>query len=282
MPHFIYDQNYSSPTVDDAAEKVLNSILKSLYKTIAALLFPLFIFSIWQISSIYNWVPQSILPPPLVVWQTLSQLYSSGDLAYHFSFSASRIAWGFTFGTLAGLALGSLMGLSRTAELYLFPTFKVLNLIPPLGWIPLLILLVGIDDTMKILIISKAVLTPVTLNTMQGIRSIHTNYFEVADVFGFSRTQRITKLLFPATVPSLFTGVRYGFSNAWMALVAVELLASSEGIGYLLAEGRQLFELEVVMAMVVVIGVTGWSIDRLLAHVENRLLSWHKQAFSGK
>ncbi len=281
MLYFIFQQENSSPAFSDTLEQKLQTTYRLLSKITAALLFPFFIFIIWQLAAIYHWVPASILPPPLVVWQTLSDLYANGDLAYHFSFSASRIAWGFLYGALAGLLLGSLMGLSRTAELYLFPSFKALNLIPPLGWIPLLILLVGIDDTMKILIIAKAVLTPVTLNTMQGIRSIHANYLEVADVFGFSRWQRVRKLLFPATVPSLFTGIRYGFSNAWMAMVAVELLASSEGIGYMLAEGRQLFELEVVMAMVVVIGVTGWLIDRILAFVETRLLGWHKQAFNG-
>lgn len=253
--------------------------LADLPSPVLALLLPIVLLFLWQLALYMGWASPHILPPPQKVLQRLWLLASSGDLVYHLQTSLTRVAWGFLFGLLIGIPLGILMGLSRTAEAYLLPSFKALSLIPPLGWIPLLILLVGIEETLKIVVITKAVVTPVTLSTLKGIRIIPRNYFEVASVNQLSPWQTFRKLILPATVPSLFTGVRYGLSNAWMALVAVELLAASEGIGYLLVWGRQLFQLDLVMACIIVIGSLGLLFDGLFARIETRLLAWRRTAY---
>lgn len=248
-------------------------------RVVLALILPLALLALWQLALQQGWATPHILPPPQKVIQRLWALTASGDLSFHLLTSLARVGWGFLFGVGIGVPLGVLMGVSRTAEAYLMPSFKALSLIPPLGWIPLLILLVGIEEALKIIVITKAVITPVTLSTFKGIRIIPAGFFEVAKVNRLSRWQRFSRLILPATVPSLFTGIRYGLSNAWMALVAVELLAASEGIGYLLVWGRQLFQLDLVMACIVIIGLLGLSFDALLAYLERRFLRWRRVAY---
>jgi sulfonate transport system permease protein len=135
-------------------------------------------------------------------------------------------------------------------------------------------LLVGIDEALKIIIIARAALVPVTLNTLAGIRNVPAGFLEVGRVFRFSHAQVLRRIVLPAAVPPIFTGIRYGLTHAWLALVAVELLASSEGLGYQLVWGRQMFQLDVVLAAMTVIGSIGFIMDQGLALVEHRLQRW--------
>ncbi len=140
-------------------------------------------------------------------------------------------------------------------------------------------LLVGIDEALKIILIAKASLVPIALNTFKGIQNVPTRYIEVARVFRFSRWQLLSKVVFPAALAPIWNGVRYGFTHAWLALVVVELLASSEGLGYMIVFGRQLFQLDVVLAAVVMVGAVGFVLDKLLALIETWLLRWRRAGF---
>ena len=180
---------------------------------------------------------------------------------------------------MGGLALGVAMALSPTFKDYVYPLFKAFAQVPVLGWLPLLALLVGIDEALKIILISKAALVPIALNTYKGIRNVPTRYLEVARVLKLSRWQVLSRVVFPAAIAPIWNGVRYGLTHAWLALVVVELLASSEGLGFMIVYGRQLFQLDVVLAAVVVVGVIGYLLDRLLSSIEHRLLGWRKEAF---
>ncbi|HYQ38651.1 MAG TPA: ABC transporter permease subunit, partial [Pseudomonas sp.] len=150
---------------------------------------------------------------------------------------------------------------------------------PVLGWIPLLMMLVGIDETLKYLVIAKAVLVPMTINTFAGLRNIPQSYLEVARVYRFNLAQRLRRVILPAALPSIFTGVRFALTKGWIALVTVELLASSEGIGYLMVDGRQMFQLDLVIVAMLVIGLVGLLLDKGLALIETRLQRWQRQAF---
>ena len=236
----------------------------------ASLSVPLLLIGLWALSSRLGWISQDILPSPQDVLLSLADMYHSGILLSNAGSSFSRLIWGLVAGVMLGAALGVWMGSSLLTEELLLPTFKIFNLVPPLGWIPLLTMLMGIEDSMKIMIIAKAVMTPVTLNTLQGMKNVSLKFKEVAKVHQLTTVHKARLLYIPSILPFFITGVRYGFSNAWMALVAVELLASSEGLGYLLSEGRQLFQLDVVMAMVFIIGVLGWLTDKLLEKLDNK------------
>lgn len=239
-------------------------------------LFPLALLLLWQLSAQYAWVPEQVLPPPGVVYDSFAVLLVSGELWDHLQVSLVRVFSGFGIGLAGGLLLGGAMGLSPTLRDYLFPVFKAFSQVPTIGWLPLLMLLVGIDEGLKFLLIAKAALVPVTINTCQGIQGVPNRYIEVAKVYGFTRWQLLSKVVFPAATAPIWNGVRYGLTHAWLALVVVELLASSEGIGYLIVYGRQLFQLDLVLAAVVAVGIVGFLLDKLLARSEAWLLRWRK------
>lgn len=231
-------------------------------------LLPIALLALWFTGAEQGWISPQVLPPPQFVWETLRELATSGDLWLHVSTSFTRVGVGFAAGTLLGLALGSAMGLSRRFEAYVLPTFNALVQIPVLAWLPFVLLIVGIGEPLKYILIAKAALVPVALNTLQGFRQTPAALREVGDVYGYSRRQQVLEIVLPHAVPTLFTGVRLGFTKAWLSLVVVELVASSEGLGYLIVYGRQLFQLDLVMSAVIVVGAIGYAIDRLLDRLE--------------
>ncbi|MGZ2748154.1 ABC transporter permease [Burkholderia stagnalis] len=242
---------------------------------------PATLFALWTVGSARGWIAPQILPPPERVVESLVELAASGDLVRHTLVSLQRVLLGFALGTLLGFATGAALGLSRTAAAYVLPSFNAIVQIPVLGWLPFLLLLVGVGEPLKYLLIAHAALVPVTLSTLQGFRQAPAALDEVARGFGYSRRQRILHVVLPAAVPTLATGVRLAFTKSWLALVVVELVASSEGLGYLIVYGRQLFQLDLVMAAVVVVGAVGFAINRLLDALEARLRRGLPSAFRG-
>ncbi|MBV9826640.1 MAG: ABC transporter permease [Alphaproteobacteria bacterium] len=246
------------------------------------LIVPLALFALWVVSADRGWLPPQVLPAPSDLAQGLGDMWRSGDLVHHASVSLLRVVYGFSAGAIAGLALGIAMGLSRRVEDYVKPLFTAFAQVPTLGWIPFLMLLVGIGEGLKILVIAKAAFVPMVMNTSSGIRNIPPGYFEVAAAFRFTKLQLLRHLVLPAAVAPIFTGVRYGLTHAWLALVAVELLASSEGLGYLLVWGRQMFWLDTVMIAMIAIGVVGFILDKATAGIERRLQRWRVTALDGQ
>lgn len=240
---------------------------------------PLTLFALWALAARFEWIAPQVLPSPAAVWAALQESVASGELWANLQISVLRVLGGFGVGLAGGLLLGTAMGLSPTFKDYVYPLFKAFSQVPVLGWLPLLMLLVGIDEALKIILISKAALVPITLNTYHGIRSVPTRLIEVAKVFAFTRWQLLRRVVFPAAIAPIWNGIRYGLTHAWLALVVVELLASSEGLGFMIVYGRQLFQLDVVMAAVVVVGLAGYLLDKGLAAIEVRLLRWRKEAF---
>lgn len=239
-----------------------------------ALLLPVGLLALWSVSARYGWLPPQILPSPAEVGATFVDLARGGELTQSVSISLLRVVEGFIAGSSLGLLLGIAMGLSRTTEDYVRPLFTAFAQVPTLGWIPFLMLLFGIGETLKIIVIAKAAFVPVTLNTQAGIRGIPPAYREVAALYRFTRWQLLSKVVLPATVPPVFAGLRYGLTHAWTALVAVELLASAEGLGYLLVWGRQMFWLDTVMVAMMLIGIIGFTLDRVMAALEQHLQRW--------
>ncbi|MFJ3526085.1 ABC transporter permease [Pseudomonas sp. NPDC090203] len=234
-------------------------------------LLPAALLGLWYLGSERGWLSDQVLPPPAFVYQTLVDLASTGDLWLNASASMQRVLVGFLIGSGLGVTLGLVMGLSKTVEHYLLPSFNALVQIPVLGWMPFALLLFGIGEPLKYVLIAHAALVPVTLCTLQAFHQVPKRLLEVGQAYGFSRRQIVTDIVLPSAVAPIFTGLRLGFTKAWLSLVVVELLASSEGLGYLIAYGRQLFQLDLVMAAVVVVGAVGLLIDRSFEYVERRL-----------
>ncbi len=238
------------------------------------LVLPAIALPLWILGTDQGWLPEQILPRPSDVWHTFIDMLSSGELAQHARFSLLRVLYGFAAGAGAGLVLGSAMGLSQTVDDYVRPLFTAIAQVPALAWIPLAMLLLGIGEALKIVVIAKAAFVPVVMNTSAGIGNVPRSLVEVGEVFRFTPLQTLRYIVLPGAIPPIFTGLRYGLTHAWIALVSVELLASSEGLGYLLVWGRQMFWLDTVLVAMIVIGLIGFVSDKGLAIVERRLQRW--------
>lgn len=269
-----------TPTQDNAASRLnRKSILNFLKQNQVfiwgiGVIFPIALLYLWHVSVERNWVNPLLLPAPELVWVALKDLYQTGELWSNLSVSLSRIGYGFSAGIVLALVLGLTMGLSHRAEAYIWPTFKAINLVPVIGWIPLLILLVGIDEALKIILIAKAALVPMTINVFKGVRNISQQLTEVAEVYQLSTWSRFKNVVLPGAFISFIGGLRLSLASSWGALVAVELLASSEGIGYVMVYGRQIFQLDVVMATVVVIGLVGFGFDVIIRLIQKQFRGW--------
>ncbi|MCW2247915.1 sulfonate transport system permease protein [Azospirillum fermentarium] len=242
------------------------------------LVLPAAVLALWQAAAFWGWLSPQILPPPLMVLDTLADLVRTGELGDAMLISLQRVVSGFAIGGTLGVAVGVAMGLSKPLEQYLNPLFKAIAQVPSLGWLPFLILLVGIGESLKIIIIAKSCFVPMVLNTHEGIRAIPRQYKEVGQVFRLGRWTLIRRVMLPAALPSVFGGVRLALSHAWIALVIVEMLASTEGVGYLMTWGRTLFQIDIVMAGMVVIGIIGLAMDAGLKRIEQRLRRWAPDA----
>jgi sulfonate transport system permease protein len=241
--------------------------------------FPLFLLVLWQLGTQHGWIAPQTLPPPQMVVDTFVSMFESGELSEHISISVMRVVVGFSIGGVSALILGVAMGLSQTIKEYLYPTFKLISYIPTMGWLPLLIMVFGIGESLKFVLIAKATFIPVVLNTYQGIRNVPVKYIEMGKVYGFSHWQLFQRIVFPAAFPSIWNGVRYGLTHSWLVLVVVELLASSEGLGFMMANGQQLFQIDVVLVAVAIIGVIGFLMDKVFIAVEEYALRWRRAAF---
>lgn len=248
-------------------------------RTLLAWPFPLALLALWALAAHYAWIAPQVLPAPATVARTFADLAQSGELFDHLKISLARVFGGFAVGCAGGLALGVAMGLSPVFRDYVQPLFRAVAQIPVLGWLPLLMLLLGIDETLKVVLIAKAALVPIAINTAKGLENVPAQYVEVARVFGLSRRQLLWKVVFPAALAPVWNGIRYGLTHAWLALVVVELLASSEGLGFMIVYGRQLFQLDLVLAAVVMVGLVGYLMDKALALIEARLLRWRRAGF---
>ncbi|MBV6754352.1 ABC transporter permease [Pseudomonas chlororaphis] len=227
-----------------------------------------------------GWIPSYQMPAPSEIVLTLRDL-AEGALWKHISASLLRVLLGFAIGTSLALVFAAWVGLSREAEAYLEPTFAGLRSIPSLAWVPLLLLWLGIDETSKIVLIAIGAFFPVYLNGVAAIRDIDRKLVEVGQMLGFSRYRLVRRILLPAALPGLFTGLRSGMSLAWMFLVAAELIAATKGLGYLLSDGRETSRPDIVLAAIIVLAVLGKISDGVLASLEKRFLAW-RDTFTGQ
>jgi len=243
--------------------------------------FPLLVLATWEIASALHLLPANILPGPVAVLRTAWELVTGeyGEkLSVHLIASLWRVARGAAIGLPIGLLLGLALGFSPAIESWIGPLFRTIAQIPSIALIPLLMMVLGIDDKLKLFIMAKACVIPLTLVTADGIRNIPKSYLEVGEVLRLRRWTLLGKVVLPAALPSIFTGVRQGVAHVWVSLVAVEVLASTEGIGYLMTWGRLIFQLDVVLVCVGVIGLIGFTLDFGLRRFEGRLLRWKGEA----
>lgn len=248
-----------------------------LFERVVALLPLALLLVVWAAVSAADWYPRELLVPPLEVWAALRELLASGELQEHLRMSLGRLGFGMLVGCGSGLLFGVLMGLSKTVEVYTAPLFHVVRQVPSIALIPIFILIFGIGETFKILIVTKAAFFPVALAAYTAVQGISKHWLEVARVYRLPRVALFRRIVVPATVPPIVTGVRLALGRSWGTLVAAELLAAESGIGQMMEFGRQMFRLDVVMLGVVITGLIGFGLDRAIRLLERRLVRWRAQ-----
>jgi len=232
------------------------------------------LFAVWWLVADAGWYPQELLVPPQQVFAAVLELLDSGELQQHLQASLARLAFGMLVGCGSGILFGVLMALSRSVEIYTWPTFNVIRQVPSIALIPVLILIFGIGETFKILIVTKAAFFPVALAAFTAVQGLSKNYFEVARIYQLPRHVLFFRIILPSTLPPIVTGVRLALGRSWGTLVAAELLAAESGIGQMMELGRQMFRIDVVMVGVVITGLIGFGLDRVFRQVEKYFGRW--------
>jgi taurine transport system permease protein len=217
-------------------------------------------------------------PSPLQVWQSAIQLmtvgYADATLLEHALHSLELVLMGFVVAIAVGVPLGLLMGWSRYAEALINPVFLLIRPIPPLAWIPLAILWLGLGDAAKIMVIFFAAFVPSVINTFTGIRMIEPHLIEAARMLGARRWRLVHEVLLPAASPMIFTGLRLSLQASWTTLVAAELVGALAGLGRVLNVAQQDIYPAMVMVGMAAVGVLGWATTRVLAAFEARVMAW--------
>jgi len=232
---------------------------------------PVFLLVVWEVVCLNDVVSPLVLPAPGQVAVAFCALVRSGQLAGGVAISLWRLVWGYGIGVAMGLAVGIVMAASPLVKKLIGPSFYAIARVPLLAWVPFLMVIFGIGEALKLAIIAKAAMTPVAMNTERAMEGISPAWVELGRLLRLPARVRLVKILLPATILPIFVGLRFGLIQAWSALVVVELLASSRGIGYQLMMSRQLFQLDTMMALMAVIGVIGFVLDRGLAAGEGYL-----------
>lgn len=237
--------------------------------------------ALWQVVSGLGYLTPIILPPPAQVAGAFRELVGSGAMARHLGASVLRVLEGFAIAALAGLSLGTAIGLSRTTDRLTNLLIQLLKPIPPIAWIPLAILWFGIGESSKVYIIFVGAFFPIIINTTDGIRQTDSKFVELARILEVSRSRFVWQVVIPGAFPSIMTGLRVGLMVAWMCVVAAEMIAAGSGIGYLIMDARQLSQSDVVLVGMATIGLVGKVMDSVLKRIERRLIGW-KAIFAGE
>lgn len=258
-----------SPAGTEAAQ----AATRRLPRFLLGLILPLGLVLLLEAASRLGLTPQHLLPAPSAVFETLLELGRSG-LGTHILASALRVLVGFGIGAGLGLAVAVAVGLSRRLEEIIDPSFQALRAVPSLAWVPLLLLWLGIDETPKIVLIAIGAFFPVYLNVVSGLRNVDRKLVELGEIYNLTQWDLARRILLPAALPSIFTGLRTSLSLAWMFLVAAELIAATKGLGYLLTDGRETSRPDIVIAAILLLAVLGKLSDGVLKQLEERALRW--------
>jgi ABC-type nitrate/sulfonate/bicarbonate transport system permease component len=232
----------------------------------------------WEAASRLEVLPSLSFPPVSVIVQTWAELLASGELLRELLPSLARMFGGYLIGVLLGVGIGLMMGMWRFFYNLLEPVTELLRPIPSPAYIPIVILFLGIDDEMKIFMISFASFFPVLLNTYSGVRSVDPVQLQTARTFGVRGRKLLWQIVLPAASPYIFTGMRVSLAVALIVMVISEMVAASNGIGYFILAAQRGFKIRDMYAGVLTLALVGYVLNRLFIAVENRVLAWHQGA----
>ncbi|MGO4325832.1 ABC transporter permease [Cupriavidus sp. 2TAF22] len=237
---------------------------------------PAVVLLAWELASRLGYLPPKLLAAPSSAVVTGLDLALDGTLGPHLWASAQRAYIGLFWGVLIGVTLALAAGLSRWGEASIDSLVQIKRAIPTLALIPLAILWLGNGESMKIVLIATSVLVPVYINTHAGLRSIDMRYVELAQSLGLSRAEFVRRVALPGALPGFFTGLRLAVTTCWTALVVLEQINTTEGIGYLMNRARDYGQTDVIVVGLCIYALLGLGSDALVRACERKALSYRK------
>ncbi len=255
-------------------------VWRRLKPTALALIVPLLLLAFWQVATVNQWT--RLIPTPAQVaeymvdfaWGGIYDDAYSATLLTHLLASMSRVYGGFALAALFALPIGLLIGRIPAARMVLDPFLQLMRPIPVTAWLPLSMILFGLGAKSAFALVCLGAFYPILLNTVFGVRNVDPKLFEAASMLGCQGSAQFGKVVLPAAMPSIFTGLRLGLGLAWFVIVVGEMTGVPQGLGAVIMDGRTLSRTELVICGMIVIGVAGYLSDRVVVAVGNRLLRW--------
>jgi NitT/TauT family transport system permease protein len=268
----------TAPAVEPAPSST--SFFSHWRNPLLAMLFPGVVLVIWHFTTYGQ--KYSLIPPPVEVARELYDLAFGGiwDDAYsrslwtHLLASLSRVYGGFAIALAVALPLGLLIGRVAAVRAVLDPTLQVLRPIPVTAWLPLSMIMFGLGPRSAFFLVCLGAFYPILINTIFGVRTVDPRLFEAASMLGCTSTAQFFRVVLPASLPAIFTGLRLGLGFAWVVIVVGEMTGVQTGLGAIIMEARQLSRTEIVICGMIVIGVAGFISDRLVMLLGQWLLRW--------
>lgn len=257
-----------------------------------AVILPIALVALWQLSGKNGALFGGALPTPDRVW-TAWQKWAFGTPAFgglnpyvgtwveSVVFSAIRVAKGFALAIAIGVPLGIFIGWSRAVAALVDPTIQWLRPVPITAWLPISIAIFGIADFGAVFLITIGAFYPIVINTTQGARDVEKNWIRAALMMGAAPLDVLRRVVLPAALPSIFTGLRIGLGIAWTAVIVSEMVAVKSGLGYVLWDAYYVGRMDIVIADMISIGLLGYLSDRLIVAIEAWALRWRRlQSFN--
>lgn len=228
----------------------------------------LLLVAVWQAVVFTGRYDRVLLPPPLMVLEAMGELIRDGTLFTHISVSFFRFFIGYLCAVVVAVILGLFFGWYNKLWHIIDPIVQVLRPISPIAWFPFIVLWFGIGDAPAIVIIFFAAFFPVLLSTVSGVSKVEQVYLKVAQNFALKPYQTLTKIVFPAAFPYIAQGLHLALGSAWVFLVAGEMVGAQSGLGFLIIDARNNIRMDLVLAGIIFIGISGLLLDKLIGLLE--------------
>ncbi len=271
-------RDIESATLTPPRRRALGSRLEALGPRAMGFLSFALIILVWAIVTGTGWVSDLFLPSPALLWDGFLDLvingYKSRPLWEHILYSMERVLGGFATGAVVGVALGLAMGCNRRIEALASPFIEFLRPLPQLAYLVLLIVWFGIGETSKIILLFLTALPVAAVAARDGVRSTSLQRVQAALTLGASDWQIFRHVVFPSALPDIFTGARLAIGIVYATLIAAEIIAGSTGIGWMILDAGRFLRSDYVFVGIIIIGLMGLLLDRLLLAIERRVVHW--------
>lgn len=229
----------------------------------------------WQVWAMLGGQEQSMfLPTPAEVVARLRELTVSGVIFVDAASSVRRVLTGVALAAAVGVPVGMLMGISPLWRRVLSPSLEIVRPIPIAAWVPLVIIVFGIGEAPALALIFLGALHPILLNTVTGIAQTPPIHLRAAAMLGANRMTTVRRVLLPAALPNILTGLRLSLGIGWWVVILAELLAVRSGLGYRLVLAQQLIQTDTIVVVMIFIGAIGWAMNEFAVRLERRLVKW--------